>query len=85
MRHTSEILKELGFNEDAPESTKRALLKHLQHAVEAEKSTGSSTKPEPKILRNNSAPEQLSFDFTDQTIPSEGSSEPVPPKRISHR
>ena len=85
MRHTSDILKELGFNEDAPESTKRAFLKHLQGAMEAEKSTASSTNQTQNILHNNSAPEQLSFDFTDQTMLVEGVTDPVPPKRISHR
>jgi len=62
MRHTSEILKELGFNENAPDSTKRAFLKHLEQAARVEKSTGCSTIPP---LPKTSASEQLSFDFSD--------------------
>ena len=85
MRQPSDILKEIGFNEDAPESTKRALLKHIQGALESEKSTNSSTKEESKTVHNKSAPEQLSFDFTDQTMLVEGVMDLVSPKKISHR
>ncbi len=53
MRHTSEILKELGFNKDAPESTKEALIRHLERAAVIEKSTFSTHAPG----------EQLSFNF----------------------
>ena len=67
MRHTSEILEELGFNEDAPESTKQAFLNHLNNAArasQAEKSTFSSTDI---ALPAAPIPQQLSFDFSDQT------------------
>jgi hypothetical protein len=84
MRHTSGILKELGFNEDAPETTKQAFLKHLHAAMKAEKSTSSSTLKSENLLRNSSAPEQLSFDFNDQKTLDESAAEPVLPKIISH-
>lgn len=60
MRHTSEILKELGFNEEASESTKQAFLKHLERAANIEKSTLPTQQ-------SSSLPEQLSFEFTFQT------------------
>lgn len=60
MRQPSEILKELGFNEDAPESTKRAFVKHLERAM----STEISTSPRPE---NSTPTEQLSFEFSYQT------------------
>lgn len=44
MRHISEILKELGFNASAPESTKLALIKHLRQTLHTEKSTKSEDR-----------------------------------------
>jgi hypothetical protein len=72
MRHVSEILKELGFNEAAPESTKRAFLKHLERSANSEKSTFSSTK---NHLPSSSAHEQLSFDFSNTMEVEEPNSE----------
>jgi len=85
MRHTSEILKELGFNEEAPESTKRAFLNHLKNAAraaEAEKSTYSSTNAPPPAAP---IPQQLSFDFSDQTEVVESNDGQLPLKLNLHR
>jgi len=60
VRQPSDILKEIGFNEDAPESTKRAFVKHLERAIHTE----ISTSPRPEISSPN---EQLSFEFSYQT------------------
>lgn len=53
MRRASEILEQLGFNKEAPESTKDAFLKHL---IRSSRQKSRSQVPQPV-----SEP-QLSFD-----------------------
>jgi len=68
MKKVSEIMNEMGFNKNSPESVKEAFIKHLIKA-----STGQNviTPTEKKIIRENpdkiiSFPQQMSFDFYDE-------------------
>ncbi len=69
MKKINDIMKEMGFNKDAPDSVKEAFIKHLIKA-----STGISviTPTEKKIIQDNpdkivqfrsQIPSQMSFDF----------------------
>lgn len=67
MKKASDLLKEMGFNKNAPVATQEAFLKHLIKAA-----TGASvlTPTEKKIIQENPNkivhfPKQLSFDFAD--------------------
>lgn len=71
MKKASELMKEMGFNKDAPVATQEAFLKHLIKAA-----TGASviTPTEKKIIQENpdkivQFPKQLSFDFADEEFP----------------
>lgn len=54
MRHIGELLKELGFNKDAPLETQKAFLKHLVKAAEVSKRTS-------EIPPSHNLPAQLSL------------------------
>ena len=57
MKKVSDLMSELGFREDAPQSVKEAFIKHLIKAAEGiEVSTPTEKKIEEKIIA-----EQLSF------------------------
>ncbi len=71
MKKINDIMNEMGFNKDAPDSVKEAFIKHLIKA-----STGADviTPTEKKIIQDNpdkivqfrsQNPSQMSFDFTD--------------------
>lgn len=81
MKRASDILKELGFREDAPDSVKEAFLKHLIRA-----STGGEVETPSERRRRmvrewtradegrvpkgeKAAPEQLAFDFGKEPDP----------------
>lgn len=58
MRHIGELLKELGFNKDAPLETQKAFLKHLVRASEQPK----LPPPAEEIsTQSTQAPQQLSL------------------------
>jgi hypothetical protein len=58
MRTDAEVLKDLGFNQNSPASTREAFFKHLQ------KSAASDVFP-PAIGTPKTEPEQLSFNLDD--------------------
>jgi hypothetical protein len=65
MKKIGELMKDLGFNSNAPDSAKEAFLKHLIKSA-----TGQSvlTPTEKKIIAENPQkivqfPQQLQFDF----------------------
>ena len=60
MRKASDILKEMAFNKDAPESTKEALLKNMRKAL-TENSKAEVVPIESKNTKDE--PKQMSFDF----------------------
>lgn len=67
MKKVSDLMKEMGFNQNAPVATQEAFLKHLIKAA-----TGASvvTPTEKKIIQENpdkivQFPKQLSFDFAE--------------------
>ncbi|MCB0341560.1 MAG: hypothetical protein H6626_11550 [Pseudobdellovibrionaceae bacterium] len=63
MKHVGQILEELGFNKEAPLSTQKAFLKHLEQAAQDLRPV-NHVKPEPQPEKNRaSQPLQLSFDF----------------------
>lgn len=71
MKKASELMKEMGFNKDAPVATQEAFIKHLIKAA-----TGASviTPTEKKIIQENpdkivQFSKQLSFDFADEEFP----------------
>lgn len=70
MKKASDLMKEMGFNKNAPVATQEAFLKHLIKAA-----TGASvvTPTEKKIIQENpdkivQFPKQLAFDFADEDI-----------------
>lgn len=67
MRKAEDILKDMAFNKDAPESTKDALLKNLRKAMkESEKGEVvpvSSATPKPRKGKTLITDTQLSFDL----------------------
>ena len=65
MRKAEDILKELGFNKEAPESTQNAFLRHLQKAAKHCEKAEVIPVPSPRSTKKTIAtPEaQLSFDF----------------------
>ena len=70
MKKVSELMKEMGFNQNAPVATQEAFIKHLIKAA-----TGADviTPTEKKIIRENpdkivQFPKQLTFDFADEEI-----------------
>jgi len=71
MKKISEIMQEMGFNKDAPDSAKEAFIKHLIKV-----STGQSviTPTEKRIIQENpdkiiTFPQQLSFKFEEDQRP----------------
>ena len=65
MKKINDIMNEMGFNKDAPDSVKEAFIKHLIKA-----STGADviTPTEKKIIQDNpdkivQFPKQMSFQF----------------------
>ena len=71
MKKINDIMKEMGFNKDAPDSVKEAFIKHL---IKASTGVDVITPTEKKIIQDNpdkivqfrsQTPSQLSFDFTE--------------------
>lgn len=60
MKSFGEILKEMGFNENAPESVQKAFFKHL--AQQAELTKKAIALPDQGLV-NSKKNEQLSLDF----------------------
>lgn len=69
MKKIGDILKEMGFNENAPMSAKEAFVKHL---IKSSLQVDVITPTEKKIIQDNpdkivQFPKQLSFDFEDES------------------
>ncbi len=67
MKKINDIMKEMGFNKDAPDSVKEAFIKHL---IKASTGVDVITPTEKKIIQDNpdkivQFPKQMSFDFTE--------------------
>ncbi len=71
MKKINDIMKEMGFNKDAPDSVKEAFIKHL---IKASTGVDVITPTEKKIIQDNpdkivqfrsQIPSQMSFDFTE--------------------
>lgn len=58
MRHVGDLLKELGFNKDAPLETQKAFLKHLVKAAEQPK---LPPLPTEEANHPHQLPQQLSL------------------------
>lgn len=70
MKKINELMAELGFNKDAPDSVKEAFIKHL---IKASAGVNVVTPSERKEIAENpqrivqfKAPQQMSFDFIDE-------------------
>ena len=67
MKKINDIMKEMGFNKDAPDSVKEAFIKHL---IKASIGVDVITPTEKKIIQDNpdkivQFPKQMSFNFTE--------------------
>lgn len=66
MKKIGDLMKELGFNKEAPDSVKEAFIKHL---IKASAGVNTITPSEKNTIKNSpnvsalAFPEQLSFDF----------------------
>ena len=65
MKKINDIMNEMGFNKDAPDSVKEAFIKHL---IKASTGVDVITPTEKKIIQDNpdkivQFPKQMSFDF----------------------
>lgn len=70
MKKVSELMKEMGFNKNAPVATQEAFIKYLIKAAAGENVV---TPTEKKIIQENpdkivQFPKQLAFDFFDEEI-----------------
>lgn len=68
MKKISELMKELGFNENGSDAVKEAFIKNL---IKVSVGVDLITPTEKKIIQNNpdkivEFPNQLSFDFTEE-------------------
>lgn len=65
MKKAGQILKEMGFKENAPDSLKEAFVRHLIKAATGyEVAPGPSERRELASQRKHVSGEQLSFDFS---------------------
>jgi len=63
MKRVGDLMKELGFREEASEETARAFIENLVRAANGEKWTSSKQRPKKHEDRPIFEEEQLSFDF----------------------
>lgn len=70
MKKIGDLMAELGFNKDAPNSVKEAYIKHLIKASTGVNVTTPSEKKEmaenPQRVVSLKTPQQLSFDFSEE-------------------
>ncbi|WP_374076572.1 hypothetical protein [Bdellovibrio bacteriovorus] len=73
MKKIGDLMAELGFNKDAPNSVKEAYIKHLIKASTGVNVTTPSEKKEmaenPQRVVQLATPQQLSFDFSEEKSP----------------
>lgn len=63
MKRVGELMKDLGFREDASEETARAFIENLVRAATGEKWTSSKVVQRKQRVEPTSEESQLSFDF----------------------
>nr|WP_295904235.1 hypothetical protein [uncultured Bdellovibrio sp.] len=70
MKKIGNLMEELGFNKNAPDSVKEAFIKHLIKASTGVNVTTPSEKKEiaenPQRVVKLTSPQQLSFDFSEE-------------------
>lgn len=70
MKKINELMAELGFKNDAPDSVKEAFIKHLIKASAGVNVVTPSERKEiaanPQRIVQFKAPQQMSFDFIDE-------------------
>ena len=64
MKSVKQLMSELGFKPGANEDVAKAFLKNLNNAINESKRP-EPMKPRQDLRLKKSAPEQLSFDFSD--------------------
>ncbi|AFX99738.1 hypothetical protein [Bdellovibrio bacteriovorus] len=71
MKKIDQLMAELGFNKNAPDSVKEAFIKHLIKASTGVNVVTPSEKKEmaanPERIVQFKAPQQLSFDFVEES------------------
>lgn len=70
MKKVGDLMKEMGFNKNAPVATQEAFIKHL---IKAATGADVMTPTEKKIIQENpdkivQFPKQLAFEFSDEEI-----------------
>jgi hypothetical protein len=73
VKRVGDIMKEMGFREDASDEAKKAFIRHLiQAATKSEVPSLASKAPRPPAVKAAQAPEpreeQLSFDFDEPLL-----------------
>ena len=72
MKKMNELMAELGFNKNAPDSVKEAFIKHLIKASTGVNVVTPSEKREiaenPQKIIEMKSPQQMSFDFGDSPL-----------------
>lgn len=73
MKKIDQLMAELGFNKNAPDSVKEAFIKHLIKASTGVNVVTPSEKKEmaanPERIVQFKTPQQLSFDFVEDATP----------------
>ncbi|WP_374034455.1 hypothetical protein ACES2I_00125 [Bdellovibrio bacteriovorus] len=73
MKKIDQLMAELGFNKNAPDSVKEAFIKHLIKASTGVSVPTPSEKKEmaahPERIVQFKTPQQLSFDFVEEVTP----------------
>lgn len=73
MKKIGDLMKEAGFNAQAPDSVKEAYIKHLIKAATGVSLRTPSEKKEmaenPEKVLHFKSPQQLSFDFAEEKSP----------------
>lgn len=81
MKKIGNLMQELGFNKNAPDSVKEAFIKHLIKASTGASVTTPSEKKEiqenPERIVQFKTPQQLSFDFGEENPPPSSSKKAV--------
>lgn len=68
MRKMGDLMKDLGFREDASEEVKEAFVKNLLKSAYGIDLGSSKTHKQSKKLKTPQSPTQLAFDFGDETV-----------------
>ncbi len=64
MKRIGQLMEEIGFRKDAPDSVKKAFLQHLLQQASGAPVDHGNLSSSQKSQQHSAQPEQLSFDFT---------------------